>query len=422
VTIPVWRPLLEGTVKERALETIAEIRRDLMAGSKTPTREGFAGGTSGLALLHAYLWRAGSVTEDLTLANQLLDQAICSLPAVPGLYSGFSGVGWVTAHLSKWLTDSDETTFEDIDRAVLFILERSSPLHFDLISGLVGYGVYALERLPHAPGIAILEQTVAKLALVSQQDPAGATWSTRLEHTAPWERELCKDLSTLRNLGLAHGVPGVIGFLGAACGSAVAETALPLVTSAVQWLLAQPPSNGGAEGFPSAIGVGLPAAPGRLAWCYGDPGVAITLLLAARKAAAPAWEEAALAIARRATRRPPERAGVLDAGLCHGTAGLAHIYNRLFQATGDAVFADAARFWFERTLGMCRPGIGIGGYQCWKPRVVDRKTVPKEFEWQDDPGFLTGSAGIALALLGATSSIEPAWDAVLLTNVPPLSA
>jgi hypothetical protein len=39
-----------------------------------------------------------------------------------------------------------------------------------------------------------------------------------------------------------------------------------------------------------------------------------------------------------------------------------------------------------------------------------------------DPGLLTGAAGIALALLAATSLIEPAWDRVLLVAVPPIGA
>ncbi|SRR6266536_3468501 len=73
-------------------------------------------------------------------------------------------------------------------------------------------------------------------------------------------------------------------------------------------------------------------------------------------------EREALAIARRADAREPEIAGVKDAGLCHGAAGLGHIFNRLFQATGEEVFREAARYWFERTLEMKRTGQGIAGF------------------------------------------------------------
>ena len=39
--------------------------------------------------------------------------------------------------------------------------------------------------------------------------------------------------------------------------------------------------------------------------------------------------------------------------------------------------------------------------------------------WRPDPGFLEGVAGVGLALLGAVSDVEPAWDRVLLTSLPP---
>ena len=42
--------------------------------------------------------------------------------------------------------------------------------------------------------------------------------------------------------------------------------------------------------------------------------------------------------------------------------------------------------------------------------------------WVDDAGLLTGAAGIALALLAAATPVEPAWDRMLLTSIPPRRA
>jgi hypothetical protein len=39
-----------------------------------------------------------------------------------------------------------------------------------------------------------------------------------------------------------------------------------------------------------------------------------------------------------------------------------------------------------------------------------------------DKGLLTGAAGVALALLAATTALEPDWDRVLLVAIPPLAA
>jgi hypothetical protein len=38
--------------------------------------------------------------------------------------------------------------------------------------------------------------------------------------------------------------------------------------------------------------------------------------------------------------------------------------------------------------------------------------------WKVKPGFLEGAGGIALALLAATTSVEPAWDRSLLISIP----
>jgi len=99
---------------------------------------------------------------------------------------------------------------------------------------------------------------------------------------------------------------------------------------------------------------------------------------------------------------------LVDAGLRRGLAGRAHLLNRLFQATGEEPFADAARAAFGRLLAMRRPGEGIGGFQT-RVSGVDGRPV-----WADDPGLLDGSAGIGLVLLAAVSAVEPAWDRLLL--------
>ena len=161
--------------------------------------------------------------------------------------------------------------------------------------------------------------------------------------------------------------------------------------------------------------------PARLAWCYGDPGISLALLSAARAAGEPEWERQAVAVARAAATRPRDEGGVVDGGLCHGAAGLAHLYNRLFQATRDPFFKTEALAWIERLLALRRPGEGIAGWQAWRP--IGEITGPDpELGWVADPGFLTGAAGIGLALLGAISPVEPAWDRVLLSSAPPRPA
>ena len=435
-----WRPLLEGDLAARARETVSAIAAALESWSpgEAPTREpsdpdfAIGGGTAGQALFHGYLAEAGGPEAErhAERADQLLDQAIESLATVPmrpALYSGFTGVAWAAEHLGRLLggeeeaggeadddEGDDEDMNEDIDEALLTALDRGSWVgDYDLITGLVGFGVYAVERIHRPSAVRCLEAIVDRLHETAESNGQGTTWFTPPEALPLVSRE--QTPLGCYNLGVAHGVPGVIPLLADACRLGIREErARPLLDGAVRWLVPQHLGEQRGARYPSWLGPGLEPRPSRLAWCYGDPGIAATLLYAARAVGVEEWESSALEIAAHAARSAPEDAGVRDAGLCHGAFGLAHVYNRIHQAAGGDLFADAARLWYRLGLDMRRPEGGIAGFETWSPGREDRTPG-----WEPDPGFLTGVAGIGLALLAAVTSVEPEWDRLLLVAIPP---
>jgi hypothetical protein len=203
--------------------------------------------------------------------------------------------------------------------------------------------------------------------------------------------------------GVAHGMAGMLPLLARACALGVCEdTARPVLEGAVRWLLSHLADSPAGRTAPALVAAGVASAPARSAWCYGDPGVALALLLAARDADEPGWELAGTELALRAASRPPELTGVSEAGLCHGAAGLAHLFARMHQLTGRHELAAAAVFWMERTLDMCSPLTEAGG-------------APPGAAW-NGPGLLEGAAGIALALMAGCLPAEPAWDQMLLVS------
>jgi lantibiotic modifying enzyme len=423
-----WQILLDGNRQEHALGAMDAIVQKLRAAtpealatlpsySQPGSEATLAGGFAGLAVLFAYLARARSGQDDAASAVRFLEQAMDAVAAAPlpaSLYSGFTGVAWATAHLQKDLFEAgDEDPNEAIDEALREHLSQSPwPGQYDLLNGLVGFGVYALEHLPCPAAAAALERVVEALEETARPQAEGITWWTNPKWLPREMRERYPE--GYYDLGLAHGVAGIIAFLGRAWAADVARTKTrPLLTDAVRWLLAQQVLDGGEVGFPNWVGPGIRREKTRVGWCYGDLGIAMALLGAARCVGDPAWEREAVAVARRAAERPLDQAGVQDAGLCHGAAGLGHLFNRLYQATGDPLLADAARRWFDKTLEMRHPERGIAGYAAWWAGADGDMT------WMDDPALLMGAAGIALALLAASTPIAPAWDRLLLVDVPP---
>jgi lantibiotic modifying enzyme len=409
-----WRPLLEGALKDRARDTVRTIVDDLLRSNGQRGGDAtLAGGLAGQAILHAYLAPIEDRSKNAKLARDALHHAIDSMAEKPmeaTLYSGLAGVGWSLAHLQSRLPELEsDGDLAEIDNALSSHLEPSPWRDdYDLINGLVGFGVYALERLPQPAAVTCLERVIDRLAETAQYRADGVAWWTDPKWLPAESAKKCPE--GYYNLGLAHGLPGVIALLGMTCAAGISPVrGRSLLDGAVRRQFAHQLPGG----FPAWLDPKREEKPARLAWCYGDPGVGIALLGAARSVGEPSWERAALTIARRAVERPTEQAGVVDAGLCHGAAGLGHIFNRMYQATGETYLAKAARWWFARTLEMQRPGHGIGGYQAW--RLGDGG----ELNWETDPGLLTGSVGIALALLAATTDIEPMWDRMLLTAVTP---
>jgi lantibiotic biosynthesis protein len=472
-----WRPLLDGRLAERAWETVESIAQVIKPAAAPlaplPDQDGdelarlahqeqhpnVAGGVAGRAMFFAYLSKAGQGREeDGEIAAALLEKAtdaLSTVPLTPDLYGGFAGVAWAAEHLySPRFVAADAGAASastagiegaaaaleadplvEIDEALQSFLDHTPwTADYDLIRGLTGFGVYALERLPQPSALACLAMVVDRLGETAERGPQGITWHTAPELLPDWQRELFP--KGYYNLGVAHGMPGTIAMLAAASAAAesmaggtaggkmhhgladlaplaksTAQRARDLVHGAVQWLQAQRLPADDQAWFGSSFSREIKPTKSRLAWCYGDPGIAASLLVAARACREPAWESYAIELGLHAAARPVATAMVRDAGLCHGSAGLGHLFNRLYQETGEAGFATASRSWFSEALDFRQPGLGLAGYRAFS--VGDDKTTTV---WRSDSGFLEGVAGIGLALLGGLSDFEPAWDRFLLLS------
>src|SRR6266511_2035737 len=94
-----------------------------------------------------------------------LDQAIEAVSTQTmdaSLYGGFPGVAWATELVDHLLDPDPEDRNEAVDDALLRLLARANlwPAPHDLVVGVTGLGVYALQRFPRPSAIECLHRVV----------------------------------------------------------------------------------------------------------------------------------------------------------------------------------------------------------------------------------------------------------------------
>jgi len=389
-----WRPLLEGDAAARARRAIAAIADELAPW--TGDDPSLSAGHAGLALLHGYRCLDGDNASEARAVDALAGalEQVAVQPA-PWLFFGFGGIVWATQHLRTIVGDVDG--LDDLDAMIRQVLAAPAWSHpHELMLGSLGLGVVALERA--ALGEAALDRVLDHLEAGCERDATGVTW--RAHDRSPDGAADAPD--GFFDLGIAHGHAGAIAFLAEVCarGGAPRDRAAPLLRDAVAWLRAREQPDA-PQRFPLALGIDVPAEARPAGWCRGDLAIAVALVRAGQALGDDAWREAGRALARRTAAWPLadlERHAAVPLAFCHGVIGRAHLLARLGQALDDDTLLDAARTWYDVALARAE-------------RVEARRALP--------PGLQLGAAGLALGLLAACSTVEPAWDRAFLVALPP---
>lgn len=146
----------------------------------------------------------------------------------------------------------------------------------------------------------------------------------------------------------------------------------------------------------------------RLAWCYGDLGIAIAFWQAGKLLSNELWKKEAIEIMIHASIRTDlKKNKIVDAGFCHGTSGVAHIFNRFYKETKLEIFNKARKYWLEQTIIILKEN-----------KVENFKSWQGDNGWVKDNGLLEGVSGVGLVLLGfLTNEISDLnWDECVLLN------
>ncbi len=406
-----WTPILTGSDRAYAEEIVALVgervsaERDGLCDDAADTS--LAGGSAGILLTASYIrrWEPALIDEETIIG--LLTHAVESPRRQRewnSLYFGVLGAFWAVEHLSS---DLSGVAFElerqmaetAIERLLCTGVATDWKHRHELFRGLAGIGLYLLER-PRTDGCDALVDRVANALIQIGDRPTAEhlSWTCHPEHHAnPCD---ARDLRPYFSLSVPHGVAGPLAVLLAAGPNTQAQVESRRV---VDWLLAQQ----SARSFPQfgfVAGVMPDHRARRAAWCYGDLGISVVLAAAGHATGEKVWlatgRELGAGVAT-VTLNPR----VTGTSLCHGAAGNAHMFARLYQYSGDERFRLAALENYRALMDNWSPGAeGFAGF-----------TIP-DGPHLSPAGFLRGAAGCALALLAGFSESDPAWDRVLLMS------
>ncbi|GAB3288952.1 lanthionine synthetase C family protein [Parasphingorhabdus pacifica] len=366
------------------------------------------GGAAGIALLHLERARCGHGTWDTArawLSAAARDELSTGHNAT--LFYGAAALGFLTRSIAgdarrcpPVLATLDEKTIE-VTRARLTLAharldrgERPALAEYDLFRGLAGFGAYHLRHHPdHNITRAVLRY------LVRLTEPLTGS----REHMPGWWTEVSPNGEVTAefpgghgNIGMSHGIAAPLALLSLALlRGVVVDGHRDAITRICTWL------DGWQQTGPWWPGVitrdnvdaGHVAASQRQAprWCYGTVGLARAQQLAGLALHDPGRTHLAEAAMLSLLRDSTQLDRVTDTGLCHGLAGILQ--------TAWRVAADADTGELAAALPLlCQ-------------RLLDQLLPPP-----NDPEFLDGMAGIALALhtLGTDAPPHSGWDSCLL--------
>ncbi|ALU43601.1 lanthionine synthetase C family protein [Pseudoalteromonas rubra] len=340
-----------------------------------------------LFLYKAYEYDASLVdealfTEKLEALQEGLDQQSFEMS------NGLAGQAWLLEYLNQADPENyDPELLEEVDELFRESLDHQPwQGEIEMVLGLSGFAPYASRRAKQSDQTALYGVIVSGLeSTATRFDNGHITWSQPQESVYRFNKD--EPTEPEYNLGLAHGVPGIIAaLLPAVQIPALKERVTTLLLGACDWLLEQQSTDCTSHScFGSSAGGEHHS---RLGWCYGDLTIAMTLARVGQQLDRPSYVERALEIGLHAAGRDEQSGHITDAGLCHGFYGMAVIYQILNQLMPHPRFVQAMQYWVDYSL---RQYTERGVESLYSYNGLDKA-------YNEDFGFLMGYAGIGLAL------------------------
>lgn len=393
----------EGINLDIIEKKIIEIYNQIISSDTSNLGIGPIGGKSGIALFLFYYSKHFQDQRAADRGLELLHDCITEVEEGFIFFSyssGLSGLGSVFQHLSeKEILDINTEeilgSFDEYLKKKMFdCLEENN---IDFLHGALGVAYYFLKRNRKEIVLDFIQRFVA----ISKNNTTGIYWETEIN--------LGEKIETGVNFGLAHGVFSIISFfnniISSRCLIEYKEFLNEKLFELNRFVLNNRLADDKFNSFPTWDTPSSKMNFSRLSWCYGDLSAGLIILESAILMDDEFWYAESIKILRKTLKRVHlEHESVYDAGFCHGSCGLSHLYYKIFKLTNLKEFLFQSNYWLEVTFNKSEFKDGYAGY----------KSFHQNDGWSNEMGVLEGVAGIGLVLLARLNDSDSTWDNLLL--------
>lgn len=381
-------------------------------------KTGVLSGLSGVALFKFYYSR---YFNDETVSREAVKNIfdcfdIIKKPCYSTYCDGIAGFGWTMDHLAEFefIENENDELLQLFDGHLEEMMKKEMTINnLDFLHGAAGYGCYFINRYKttldfkqknkYESILRIFLNTVKELA---HTDVKGISWDYPVSQKS-------KKGERWVNLGLSHGIPGMIILLVRLGETEAVDNSIiqDLLTGAVEYIMSSKNKEEIEYSlFPSVIDNGLgEKRSSRLSWCYGDLGIGIAFLRAGNFLNKTEYVELAKEIFLHACKRRSHSVSlVVDPMLCHGSFGLSQIFQQLNQELELSELSDAASFWLEDGLKHFKNSKG-------EFLSTEESANLKGYKWQSNSSLLTGLSGVGLSILSSLT-LDNSWNKSLLIS------
>jgi lantibiotic modifying enzyme len=403
--------------KELLEKKLKEIDQIIKSKYTEETQIGVLAGLAGISLFQFYDSKYLDIDDPADIGVEMLTNCIDKINegySYPTFCTGIAGTGWVLDHLEQeeFMDADNDDLLPELDQYIhTFMVTDMKNGNYDFLHGAIGYAFYFLNRFRNTKSDELKNKY--KDILNEFMDLLDEMSEKEGEDMLKWESELSIETKERGyNLSLSHGMSSIVGILTKLHEQdTFKERSEPMLKGAIKYIMSHKTEEENPFSvFPSWITDKTENENGqsRLAWCYGDLGVAMRFWYASKTLNDKKLGEDAVEVLKHsAARIKQEDSMVRDAGLCHGSYGNAQMFLRMYRETGDQAFKDAFEFWIQDGIDRAIHEDGYAGYKQWKG--VDKS-------WAPETSLLEGIAGIGLSILDYLADYDTNWDECLMIS------